>query len=61
MAIAGDDRRHIVQAVHKLMDIHPADPWGRDAPIGKIVLIGRNLEQREIEQILLPCLAGGGG
>jgi G3E family GTPase len=58
VAMAGENRRYIVQGVHRLLEVRPADPWGATKPSSKIVFIGRNLDQRVIEQGLLDCLDG---
>lgn len=58
IAIAGDDRRHILQGVHSISDHRPADPWGHDAPHNKVVFIGRNLDQERLRAGLSACLAG---
>ncbi|MEO7405356.1 MAG: GTP-binding protein [Burkholderiales bacterium] len=57
VAVAGDDRRYIVQGVHEMLEIRPADPWGAAERIGKLVFIGRGLDQRELEQAVLRTLA----
>ena len=56
IAIAGDERRYVLQAVHQLMDLSPADPWSAEKRTGKVVFIGRNLDQRALEAGLLDCL-----
>ena len=57
LAIAGEPRRVVLQAVHRIMDLRAADAW----PIGKresrLVFIGRELDQRELEAGLRACLA----
>ena len=60
LAMSGEDRRYILQGVHRLLEVRPAEPWGRTAPRSKIVFIGRGLDQRAIEQGLLACLAASG-
>ena len=57
VAIAGDHRRCVVQAVHRIMDLRPANPWGAEPPSSKIVFIGRNLDRAAIEAGLEACLA----
>ena len=56
LAIAGDTRRHVLQAVHSLMDLSPADPWGSEAPRSKLVFIGRELDRIALEDGLAACL-----
>ncbi len=56
VAVAGDARRYVLQAVHRIMDLRPANPWGTQAPSSKIVFIGRNLDRAAIEAGLRACL-----
>jgi G3E family GTPase len=55
--MAGDDRRYVVQGVHELLEIRPADPWSAGERMGKLVFIGRKLDQRELEQAVLRCIS----
>ncbi len=57
LAIAGDSRFHVLQAVHALVDFRPDHPWAKEKPFSKLVVIGRNLDRPEIERGLLACLA----
>jgi G3E family GTPase len=57
VAIAGDERRHVLQGVHRLIDLQPADPWGERPPSSKVVFIGRELDPAELERGLRNCLA----
>jgi len=56
VAIDGDDRRHVLQGVHRIRELRPAEPWGRAVPSSKLVFIGRNLERRALRQALASCL-----
>jgi G3E family GTPase len=47
----------VLQAVHRIMELRPANPWGVEAPSSKIVFIGRNLDRAAIEAGLEACLA----
>jgi G3E family GTPase len=58
VAIAGDERRHVLQGVHRLIDLQPADPWGERAASSKLVFIGRELDAAAIDAGLRGCLAG---
>ncbi len=60
LAIAGDDRRHVLQGVHRILDLRPADGWGGVPPTSKLVFIGRHLDARQLREGLLCCLAGVG-
>ena len=57
LAIAGDDRRHVLQGVHRILDLRPADGWGAARPSSKLVFIGRELDQRALRAALGACLA----
>jgi G3E family GTPase len=57
LAMAGDDRFWVLQAVHTLIDLRPDHFWGTDRPFSKLVFIGRNLDRAEIEHGLAVSLA----
>ena len=57
LAIAGDDRRHVLQGVHRILDLRPADGWGPRPASSKLVFIGRHLDQRALRAALAACLA----
>ena len=57
LAIAGDDRRHVLQGVHRILDLRPADGWGTAPLSSKLVFIGRHLDQRALRAGLAACLA----
>jgi len=58
VALAGEPRRYVLQAVHRIMDLKPADAWGGEQPVSKLVFIGRNLDRAALagglEQLLRP-------
>ena len=56
VAIAGSSRRHVLQGVHRVLDLRPAETWGSTAPQSKFVFIGRRLDQRRLRALLLACL-----
>lgn len=56
LAIAGDSRFHVLQAVHALVDFRPDHPWAKEKPFSKLVFIGRNLDRAELERGLAACL-----
>ena len=58
VAIAGDDRRHVLQGVHRILDLRPADGWGAAPRTSKIVFIGRHLGTLGLREGLQECLAG---
>jgi G3E family GTPase len=61
VAVAGDNRRHVVQGVHRLFELRPANPWSTEKPSSRIVFIGRNLNRATLESGLMKCLVSGGG
>jgi G3E family GTPase len=56
VAIDGDDRRHVLQGVHRIRELRPAEPWGDSMPSSKLVFIGRKLERRALREALERCL-----
>ena len=57
LAFAGEPRRQVLQAVHRMREIRPADAWGDERPVSKLVFIGRNLDRGALEAGLSGCLA----
>ena len=57
LAVDGDDRFHVLQAVHKLIDFRADHGWGKDDRFSKLVFIGRNLDRARIGDMLEDCLA----
>ncbi len=58
LAIRGDDRRHVFQAVHMLFDSQADRPWRADEDrTNRLVFIGRNLDRAELERSFAACLA----
>ena len=57
LALAGEPRRVVLQAVHRIMDLRAADSWGGDERESKLVFIGRNLDKAALERGLRACLA----
>jgi G3E family GTPase len=55
--VQGDDRRHVVQGVHRLLEFKPSMPWWDVAPTSKLVFIGRQLQRDALEARLQACLA----
>ncbi|WP_322029214.1 GTP-binding protein [Paraburkholderia sp. J76] len=54
--VAGDARRHVVQAVHRQLDLHAAQPWPDGERESKIVFIGRNLDRLRLKVMLDLCV-----
>ncbi|MFI0465681.1 CobW family GTP-binding protein [Saccharopolyspora sp. 5N102] len=55
VAVRGDARRHVLQGIHRIFELRPADPWGRDARGSKVVFIGRNLDRELLTEGLRAC------
>lgn len=56
VAIGGDDRKYVLQGVHRVLELRPAEAWGPTTPSSKFVFIGRNLERRTLQAGLFACL-----
>ncbi|SPA51195.1 CobW family GTP-binding protein [Cupriavidus taiwanensis] len=56
VAVEGDERRYVLQAVHRLMDLHPAEAWGTEPAQSKFVFIGRHLDKLRLQTLLKVCL-----
>ena len=60
LCVAGHERRVVLQGVHMLMGIEPAEPWKKgEARDSRIVFIGRQLPKDAILQGLEHCLVAG--
>ena len=57
LAVEQDPRRYVLQGVHRMLELRPADAWGAEKPVSKIVFIGRNLDRAALERGLSGCLA----
>jgi G3E family GTPase len=56
LAVAGDPRRFVLQGVHRICEMKPANPWGTARPNCRLVFIGRKLDRAELEAGLRGCL-----
>ena len=57
LAAKDDPRRLVLQGVHRLFELRPANPWGAMRPNSRVVFIGRDLDRAELETGLRACLA----
>jgi G3E family GTPase len=57
LALANEPRRYVLQGVHRMSDLKPADAWGNERPVSKLVFIGRDLGRAALERALRDCLA----
>ena len=57
LAFNDEPRRYILQGVHRITDLRPADAWGPEKPVSKLVFIGRNLDKAALDRALRACLS----
>jgi len=57
VAFANEPRRYVLQAVHRISDLKPADAWGEEKPASRLVFIGRALDRAALDAGLSGCLA----
>ena len=55
--VHGDERRHVLQGVHRLLELKPSMPWWDEAPASKLVFIGREQQADALRARLQACLA----
>ena len=53
----GDERRHVLQGVHSILELKPSLPWWDEVPTSKLVFIGRRLQRDALLARLQACLA----
>jgi len=56
LSVHGMDTRFVFQGVHMIFNGNPAQPWGTEKRINKIVFIGKKLNRTELEEGLRSCL-----
>ena len=56
ISISGDPRRFVFQGVHMLFDAQPERVWGEMERKNQLVFIGRNLDEKVIQQDFDKCL-----
>lgn len=56
VAIGDDDRKYVLQGVHRVIELRSAEAWGLTTPSSKFVFIGRNLERKKLQAGLFACL-----
>lgn len=54
--IDGDKRRYVLQGVHRILELKPADAWDGGTRVSKFVFIGRNLDRSKLHSALLECI-----
>lgn len=55
--VRGDDRRNVLQGVHRILELEPSFPWWDETPASKLVFIGRHLQRAQLAARLQSCLA----
>jgi len=55
VALADDDRRYVLQGVHRIFERRPVDPWGTEARDNRVIFIGRDLDREELSDGLARC------
>jgi G3E family GTPase len=56
--IAGEDNRFVFQGVHMILDGRPDRPWkDNEKRKNELVFIGRNLDEAQLKQDFLACMA----
>lgn len=56
VGVEGEHHRFVFQGVHMMFGSQPGEPWGDEAPVNRIVFIGKNLDEKYISQSLKSCL-----
>jgi G3E family GTPase len=56
LAMKDDPLRHVLQCVHRLMELRAADTWGDEKPVSRLVFIGRSLDRAALEAGLRSCM-----
>ena len=57
VGIEGQEYKFVFQGVHMIFGSEPAGSWGDEAPVNRLVFIGKNLDDAYIKQSLKDCLA----
>jgi G3E family GTPase len=58
VGVKGQSRRIVFQGVHMMFGSQAGLPWGDEAPINRMVFIGKNLDDGYIRKSLEYCLSG---
>jgi G3E family GTPase len=57
LAVQGDERRHVLQGVHRILELKASLPWWDERPTSKVVFIGRHLQADKLRARMQACLA----
>lgn len=53
--LSDQENRYVFQGVHMVMDSTWGSPWGKDSRESRLVFIGRNLDEKQLEQEFMLC------
>ena len=56
ISYSGNPRRIVFQGVHMLFTAHPDKEWGNEPRRNQLVFIGRNLNEKEMQEGFDKCL-----
>ena len=56
-SLKGDDERYVVQGIHMIVEGDHQRPWGEEERRSRLVLIGRDLPERELREGFASCAA----
>jgi len=59
IAIAGDEKKYVYHAVHMIYSGAYTEPWGDEERCCKLMFIGKNLDQAELEAGFAKCRVEG--
>ena len=57
VALDNESNRYVLQGVHRITDLKPADAWGEEKPRSRLVFIGRALDRAALQSGLADSLA----
>ena len=60
LAVAGNDRRVVLQGVHRIFEMHDLDRWEGPHRDSRAVFIGKNLDRDELAGFLQGCVVDSG-
>ena len=57
VSVQGQPNRFVFHGVHMLFDGIPEQPWGKRPRLNQMVFVGKNLDEKELNDGLRGCLA----
>ena len=55
LSLEDQENRYVFQGVHMVMDSTWGEPWGEQPRLSRLVFIGRNLDENDIQKEFLAC------